>query len=500
MAALATSQERSMRASNVREVVVPNHDVCRLSFYLRSCTLSCGIDIIVDELVDYKNVHKLPQARQEAVFELAAEPFSASEMLDKTIFLDESGQLCGNKENMFFEIKKVTNVLAVSSSALLGGKQVQISTIMVFKPVWLEKYYLKPLKRWKERNQKEAEIAIQRFAKLILGEVTETLSKHCVHCRGLEGSGGCDHGCPPKESTECSAAGHCKHCKGIESGACSCEFDCARGETAKCFVVHTSVTCDACRAIGIRGSRFKCEECFNYDLCERCYREESHELTHSFSKIERVGSNPIHLLPRQQKVVLEPEVDDVTERNASSPLHLPTTRVQPDSKQTNAAASASEKRPVTFVGEDMSVSQMKDYLNENCVSYRGVREREELLKLVWETQVESMGAAELNDFMNKHGISCSAGRNVSARRRAAVAAYDVIQRENGVTQAEGAFRNGDVVQLHGLKKKKSLNGMLATVVRSELENGRLQVQLVDDANHRYNILAKNLRAAAQDLD
>ncbi|KAI0558949.1 E3 ubiquitin-protein ligase MIB2 [Gracilaria domingensis] len=499
MAAIATSQQRSVRASNVQDVVVPNHDVCRLSFYLHSCTLSCGIDIIVDELVDYKNVHKLPQARQEVVFKLAAESFSVSEMLDKTIFLDESGQLCGNKENMFFEIRKVTNVLAVSSSALLGGKQVQISTIMVFKPVWLEKFYLQPVKRWKEQKQTEQEAAVRRFAKLILGEVTETVSKHCVHCRGLGGSCGCDHGCLPKESTECSAAGHCKHCKGIESGACSCEFDCRRGQTAKCFIVHTSVTCDACRAVGLRGSRFKCEECFDYDLCEKCYRGDRHELTHSFSKIERVGSNRIHLPPRQQKVVLEPEVDDVREPNANRPIPLPNTRIEADSRQANAAANASKKRPVTFVGEHMSISQMKEYLNENGVSYRGVREREELLKLVWETQIESMGAAELDAFIHEHGIRCSEGRSVSAKRKAAVAAFDVIPREKGAAKSYDAFRNGDVVQLHGLKKN-SMNGMLATVVRSELANGRLQVQPVDDANHRYNILAKNLRAVAQDLD
>ncbi|KAI0560164.1 hypothetical protein FGB62_123g010 [Gracilaria domingensis] len=132
-------------------------------------------------------------------------------------------------------------------------------------------------------------------------------------------------------------------------------------------------------------------------------------------------------------------------------------------------------------------------------SVRGVREREELLKLVWETQVESMGAAELDAFINEHGLSCGTGRSASARRKAAVAASDVIHRENGFAQADDAFCNGEVVQLHGLKKK-SMNGMLAAVVRSELENGRLQAQLVDDANHRCNMLAKSLRAAAQDLD
>merc|ERR1719476_403427 len=36
---------------------------------------------------------------------------------------------------------------------------------------------------------------------------------------------------------------------------------------------HSHVTCDGCGAIPIKGPRFKCQSCANFDLCAECYAE-----------------------------------------------------------------------------------------------------------------------------------------------------------------------------------------------------------------------------------
>jgi hypothetical protein len=91
---------------------------------------------------------------------------------------------------------------------------------------------------------------------------------------------------------------HCSHCKGGEGGRCACSSGCDVTEESKCTVVHTGIYCDACRQAEIVGTRYKCKRCFQYDLCEGCYEGGKHEKSHSFWKIDRVGSNPVHQEPR----------------------------------------------------------------------------------------------------------------------------------------------------------------------------------------------------------
>eukprot|EP00178_Gracilaria_changii_P021601 TRINITY_DN640_c0_g1_i1.p1 TRINITY_DN640_c0_g1~~TRINITY_DN640_c0_g1_i1.p1 ORF type:complete len:491 (+),score=64.54 TRINITY_DN640_c0_g1_i1:208-1680(+) len=490
MAAIAASQEHSIRASGT-QASVPDHDVCRLSYYLCCCTLYCGVDIIVDDLLDFKNAHKLPKPRQNAIFELAEEKFSASEMIDKTIFLDSTGELCGENGNIFLELKKVTNVLAVSSSALIGGNHTQITKVMVFRPEWLEQNYNEPLRR---RQQQETLSKLQLLARelqeIVIEDVPGTNSLHCHHCKGLDAPCGCTHGCQPKQTTKCSAVHHCDHCKGIEGEACSCEKGCPQGKHGNCTVIHFSALCDGCRVTGIRGARYKCQKCFDYDLCWDCYRVGRHELTHPFSMIARVGSTPVPLKSRQQLDFSIGETNpnlssNVSEKDSDSKIAMT------DNKDTSCAS---------FVGERMSISEMKRYLEENDIPYTGVREKRELLRLVWETQVECLGANELDRFIVAQCIEDAGGSGVAAKRRAVVAAFDSkYERKAAIAHSGKRFHQGDVVELCGLKKE-SMNGKLATVIRSELVNERMQVQLVDDSKVRLNIRPVNLQTASRDID
>ena len=54
-------------------------------------------------------------------------------------------------------------------------------------------------------------------------------------------------------------------------------------------VQHQGVKCDGCGMIPIRGARFKCGNCADYDLCEACNKDSAskHDSTHVFIKMKR---------------------------------------------------------------------------------------------------------------------------------------------------------------------------------------------------------------------
>ena len=49
--------------------------------------------------------------------------------------------------------------------------------------------------------------------------------------------------------------------------------------------VHTNVKCDGCGVSGFSGHRFKCNTCNDYDLCTGCYLNNHGIHTHSFTQI-----------------------------------------------------------------------------------------------------------------------------------------------------------------------------------------------------------------------
>ena len=49
--------------------------------------------------------------------------------------------------------------------------------------------------------------------------------------------------------------------------------------------VHRSITCNHCQKSPIRGSRYKCANCPDFDLCEECEVIEPHQKNHVFIKI-----------------------------------------------------------------------------------------------------------------------------------------------------------------------------------------------------------------------
>ncbi|XP_053431362.1 E3 ubiquitin-protein ligase MIB2 isoform X3 [Nycticebus coucang] len=70
-------------------------------------------------------------------------------------------------------------------------------------------------------------------------------------------------------------------------------------DNAQIGVRHPNIICDYCKKHGLRGMRWKCRVCPDYDLCTQCYMQARHDLAHAFERYETAHSRPVTLSPRQ---------------------------------------------------------------------------------------------------------------------------------------------------------------------------------------------------------
>uniref|UniRef100_A0A7M4F3F1 RING-type E3 ubiquitin transferase n=1 Tax=Crocodylus porosus TaxID=8502 RepID=A0A7M4F3F1_CROPO len=76
-------------------------------------------------------------------------------------------------------------------------------------------------------------------------------------------------------------------------------YDLLLYDNAQIGVRHPNIICDCCKKHGIRGMRWKCKACFDYDLCTQCYMNNKHDLSHAFERYETAHSRPVLVNPRQ---------------------------------------------------------------------------------------------------------------------------------------------------------------------------------------------------------
>ncbi|KAI9825858.1 MAG: hypothetical protein M1832_000799 [Thelocarpon impressellum] len=62
-------------------------------------------------------------------------------------------------------------------------------------------------------------------------------------------------------------------------------FHIAEDQSRQDGYVHRGVSCSSCDAYPIRGARYRCANCFDFDLCENCEGLQTHPMTHVFIKI-----------------------------------------------------------------------------------------------------------------------------------------------------------------------------------------------------------------------
>ena len=143
--ATAASLSVNARVTGV-STVIPDNDVARLMYYLRCVTVSVGIDILDDDLVDYRNYRRLSPTRVALVmrYALALDP---RELIGQLIFLDDEGEVCGNSSNEFCDINVACNIISIQREALIGGRVQNVTKVMFFKSSWLANNYTRPLMR-----------------------------------------------------------------------------------------------------------------------------------------------------------------------------------------------------------------------------------------------------------------------------------------------------------------------------------------------------------------
>lgn len=69
-------------------------------------------------------------------------------------------------------------------------------------------------------------------------------------------------------------------------------FNIAEDQARKEGYIHRGITCNSCQASPICGIRYKCANCVDYDVCERCEVRDDHNKTHLFIKI-RIPMPPL---------------------------------------------------------------------------------------------------------------------------------------------------------------------------------------------------------------
>lgn len=128
-------------------VVIPDNDVARVMYYLNSVTVSIGLDILEDDLVDYKNYHRLSRARAAQVFR-AALLFSPDEFINKLIFLDDEGDVTGTSSNEFVKFSVACSMVSLQREVVIAGKVQSVTKVMFFKSSWLDQFYMRPMMRY----------------------------------------------------------------------------------------------------------------------------------------------------------------------------------------------------------------------------------------------------------------------------------------------------------------------------------------------------------------
>ncbi|XP_043466161.1 E3 ubiquitin-protein ligase MIB2 isoform X2 [Leptopilina heterotoma] len=75
-------------------------------------------------------------------------------------------------------------------------------------------------------------------------------------------------------------------------------YDLLLYDNAPIGVKHPNIICDGCKKHGIFGMRWKCAQCFDYDLCTQCYMADVHDLNHTFQRFQTLNSAGVQLPAR----------------------------------------------------------------------------------------------------------------------------------------------------------------------------------------------------------
>ena len=127
-----------------RSTTIPDNPIAKLMYYF-NCVCTCvepDDSETVRRFRDYSNYDRLTSDEKAQLLALCLS--LSPDKLIGTIF--HPAKECGEFSNAFLELSAVKTDLVVTNSLVVGGQRKNIQKIMLFKEVWMEKYYIEPLR------------------------------------------------------------------------------------------------------------------------------------------------------------------------------------------------------------------------------------------------------------------------------------------------------------------------------------------------------------------
>ncbi|KAJ2913688.1 hypothetical protein MD484_g6726, partial [Candolleomyces efflorescens] len=485
-----------------RSTSVPDDDVARLMYYLNCVTVSLGFDILQDDLVDYQNYHRLNSTRIALVIKSAAE-LTPDIFIDRILFRDDAGEVVpSGSSNKFVSITSALDLVSIQRDFILGGQVKDVTKVMFFKSSWLNTFYNGP---------------IERIAKALL----ESTTKHCSHCEGDPGMCACST-CPRSDKSQCKPIFESFLDALTSTLATPAASSSTRSRSpapppvparappapARQGPVQHQANCDGCGWQLFTGPRYKCNNCYDFDLCQGCYSANKHlETSHHFRKYETPESSPVYLPVRrrvppppspQSPPAPPPPYAEATRTNTSNTSNTTTTTRAPEPGP--PLSSLDRKAPLSPSSDNvpfyhnMSISELKSYLTTRDVEFSAseIVDKESLCKLVWETHVDCMSIGELNTYLSQNRISTAGCRDVNARRQKAKDAFEPPSRPAAPPTGGGAggWRKDDIVVLTGLSRA-DMNGRKGVVQVVHTEERKVTV-FIEDMNRAFKVKYDNV--------
>jgi hypothetical protein len=243
------------------ETLVPNNDICRLSYYLKCCAVGCGINIGIDDaLLDYMNAHYLSAEQQEQILRFSFTNLNLVNLMNRAFILDDQHVLLPQGTlNTFFEFKTAVAFFSIDSFTIATGQHVNVHKVMLCTLKWMKEYYLEPFVRYQQGNPV---IEIHASPVAEEDEVSYAVGGDDYRHQGMVVTPVLDH-------------------HGAAQGVNS--------------LVHLRRTCCACiGAIQMNDAPcYRCTQCPMAEFCEDCYTAGWHDQTHIFERICRTSTEAL---------------------------------------------------------------------------------------------------------------------------------------------------------------------------------------------------------------
>lgn len=134
-----------------RDVEVAENPTAKLMYYLDSICYVLNIEKTernIRKLRDYQNYRRLSDEEINNLIVLCV-LFSPDVLLGKCIFPDE--EMCGMDMNKFYELSAVSHRFLVTEEIVIGGQTRRVQKILFFRDIWLECFYLEPIKQYQSK-------------------------------------------------------------------------------------------------------------------------------------------------------------------------------------------------------------------------------------------------------------------------------------------------------------------------------------------------------------